>query len=383
MLPRLHQHAWMDESIEAFRAQVRRYIEGEMAPHVEHWRQQGFIPRAVWQGFGAMGFLLPELDEDYGGSGVSLAYQLVVQDELARAELPVTTAVHSIATHYIRDFGTDAQKARWLPRLVSGELLAGIAMTEPGCGSDLKAIATRARLEDGHYVIDGAKTFITSGQTCNLLVLVARTGDAGSGSKGLSLLVLETENLPGFRVGRLLEKIGMQASDTAELFFDNVRVPADQLLGTEEGKGFAQLMGQLPYERLLIAMPAAAVIDLALELTVAYTQSRKMFGQTLFDLQNTRFKLAEVATTAHVVRSFLNDCTQRLVDGRLDAEAAYMAKWWCTEQQCRVTDECLQLFGGYGFMTEYPIARLFTASRVQKIYGGANEVMKDLIARKL
>lgn len=383
MLPRLHQHPWMDESIEGFRAQVRRYVEGEMAPHTGHWRQQGFIPREVWQGFGAMGFLLPELDEAYGGSGVSLAYQLVVQDELARAELPVTTAVHSIATHYIRDFGTEEQKARWLPRLVSGELLAGIAMTEPGCGSDLKGIATRARLEDGHYVVDGAKTFITSGQTCNLLVLVARTGEAGSGSKGLSLLVLETENLPGFRVGRLLEKIGMQASDTAELFFDGVRVPAGQLLGGQEGKGFAQLMGQLPYERLLIAMPAAAVIDLALELTVAYAKERKMFGQTLFDLQNTRFKLAEVATTAHVVRSFLNDCTQRLVDGRLDAEAAYMAKWWCTEQQCRVTDECLQLFGGYGFMTEYPIARLFTASRVQKIYGGANEIMKDLIARAL
>ena len=381
MLPKLHQHAWMDESIEAFRAQVRRYIEGEMAPHAEQWRQQGFIPREVWKGFGTMGFLLPELDEAYGGSGVSLAYQLVVQDELARAELPVTTAVHSIATHYIRDFGTEEQKSRWLPRLVSGEMLAGIAMTEPGCGSDLKAITTRARLEDGHYLIDGAKTFITSGQTCNLLVLVARTGDAGS--KGISLLVLETENLPGFRVGRLLEKIGMQASDTAELFFDGVRVPADQLLGGEEGKGFAQLMGQLPYERLLIAMPAAAVIDLALELTVAYAKERKMFGQTLFDLQNTRFKLAEVATTAHVVRSFLNDCTQRLVDGRLDAEAAYMAKWWCTEQQCRVTDECLQLFGGYGFMAEYPIARLFTASRVQKIYGGANEVMKDLIARAL
>lgn len=381
MLPKLHQHAWRDESIEAFRAQVRRYIEGEMAPHAEQWRQQGFIPREVWKGFGTMGFLLPELDEAYGGSGVSLAYQLVVQDELARAELPVTTAVHSIATHYIRDFGTEEQKSRWLPRLVSGEMLAGIAMTEPGCGSDLKAITTRARLEDGHYLIDGAKTFITSGQTCNLLVLVARTGDAGS--KGISLLVLETENLPGFRVGRLLEKIGMQASDTAELFFDGVRVPADQLLGGEEGKGFAQLMGQLPYERLLIAMHAAAVIDLALELTVAYAKERKMFGQTLFDLQNTRFKLAEVATTAHVVRSFLNDCTQRLVDGRLDAEAACMAKWWCTEQQCRVTDECLQLFGGYGFMAEYPIARLFTASRVQKIYGGANEVMKDLIARAL
>jgi len=381
MLPQLHRHAWMDDSIEAFREQVRRYLAGELTPHMDTWRRQGFIPREVWRGLGEMGFLLPEMDEAYGGSGVSLAYQLVVQDEMARTELPATTGVHSIAAHYIRSYGTDAQKARWLPRLVNGELLVGIAMTEPGCGSDLKAIATRARREGDHYVIDGAKTFITNGQTCNLLVVVARTG--GPGSKGLSLLVLETENLPGFRVGRLLEKIGQQVSDTAELFFDGVRVPADQLLGEVEGQGFAQLMGQLPYERMLIAVPAAATIELALELTVAYTQQRKAFGQSLFDFQNTRFKLAEVATLAHVVRSFVNDCIQRMLDGTLDDEAAYMAKWWCTEQQCRVTDECLQLFGGYGYMAEYPIARLFTASRVQKIYGGANEVMKDLIARKL
>jgi len=381
MLPQLHRHAWMDDSIEAFREQVRRYLAGELTPHMDTWRRQGFIPREVWRGFGEMGFLLPEMDEAYGGSGVSLAYQLVVQDEMAKAELPATTGVHSIAAHYIRSYGTDAQKARWLPRLVNGEMLVGIAMTEPGCGSDLKAIATRARREGDHYVIDGAKTFITNGQTCNLLVVVARTG--GPGSKGLSLLVLETENLPGFRVGRLLEKIGQQVSDTAELFFDGVRVPADQLLGEVEGQGFAQLMGQLPYERMLIAVPAAATIELALELTVAYTQQRKAFGQSLFDFQNTRFKLAEVATLAHVVRSFVNDCIQRMLDGTLDDEAAYMAKWWCTEQQCRVTDECLQLFGGYGYMAEYPIARLFTASRVQKIYGGANEVMKDLIARKL
>jgi len=381
MLPQLHRHAWMDESIDAFREQVRRFITREMVPHLDTWRRQGFVPRDVWRRFGEMGFLLPELDEAYGGAGVSRAYQLVVQDELALAEMPMNTAVHSIAAHYVRAYGTDEQKQRWLPRLVSGELFAGIAMTEPGCGSDLKAIRTTARQEAGGYVIDGAKTFITNGQTCNLLVVVARTG--GAGSKGLSLLVLETQDLPGFRVGRLLDKIGQHASDTAELFFDGVRAPANQLLGGVEGQGFAQLMGQLPYERMLIAVPAAATIELALSLTVAYTQERQAFGQRLFDFQNTRFKLAEVATTAHVVRSFVNDCTQRLLDGTLDDEAAYMAKWWCTEQQCRVTDECLQLFGGYGYMAEYPIARLFTASRVQKIYGGANEVMKDLIARKL
>ena len=230
-------------------------------------------------------------------------------------------------------------------------------------------------------MIDGAKTFITNGFTGNLLIVAART--SGAGSKGVSLFVLETENLPGFRVGRLLEKIGMQASDTAELFFDSVRVPADQLLGGVEGQGFGQLMGALPYERMVIAVPAAAVIDRALELTIEYTKQRKIFGAPLFDMQTTRQKLAEMATIAHVVRSFVNDCTQRLLDGTLDNEAAYMAKWWCTEQQCRVVDECLQLFGGYGYMAEYPIARMYAASRVQKIYGGANEVLKDLVSRKL
>ncbi|AEB84060.1 acyl-CoA dehydrogenase family protein [Alicycliphilus denitrificans] len=381
MLPQLHRHSWMDESIEAFREQVRRYIAAEFSPHLDGWRRQGYVPRQVWRGFGEMGFLLPEMDEAYGGAGASLAYQLVAQDELAKAEMPNNLAVHTIASHYIRAYGTEAQKQRWLPRLVNGEMLAAIAMTEPGCGTDLKAIGTRARRDGGGYVIDGAKTFITNGFTCNLLIVVARTG--GPGSRGLSLIVLETEDLPGFRVGRLLEKIGLHASDTAELFFDGVRVPADQLLGGEEGQGFGQLMGQLPYERMLIAVPAAATIELALQLTLDYARERKVFGAPLLDMQNTRFKLAEVATIAHVVRTFVNDCTQRLVDGKLDAEAAYMAKWWCTEQQCRVVDECLQLFGGYGYMTEYPIARLYAASRVQKIYGGANEVMKDLIARKL
>ena len=382
MLPRLHQHAWMDESVEAFRDQLRRYIAGEMTPHLDGWRRQGYIPREVWQGFGAMGFLLPELDEDWGGAGANLAYQLVVQDEMARAELPAgTTSVHSIAAHYILAYGTDAQKQRWLPRLASGELLGAIAMTEPGCGSDLKAIGTRARRDGEHYVIDGAKTFITNGFTCNLLVLGVRTGETGS--RGLSLVVLETENLPGFNVGRRLEKLGQHASDTAELSFEGVRVPVDQLLGAKEGQAFGQLMGQLPFERLLIAVPAAAVIERALEQTVQYCKERKAFGQTLFDFQNTRFKLAEVATLAHIVRSFVNDCTQRLLDGTLDNEAAYMAKWWCTEQQCRATDECLQLFGGYGYMAEYPIARMYADARVQKIYGGANEILKDLIARSL
>ncbi len=381
MLPQLHRHPWMDEEIEAFREQARRYIAGELSPHLDGWRRQGFIPREVWRPFGQMGLLLPELDEAYGGAGASLAYQLVVQDELAKAEMPANTAVHTIASHYILDYGTEAQKQRWLPQLASGEMLAGIALTEPGCGSDLKALRTKARREGDAYVIDGAKTFITNGFTANLLVVAVRTGEAGS--RGVSLVVLETEKLPGFRIGRRLEKLGQHASDTAELFFDGVRVPADQLLGGKEGDGFAQLMSQLPYERLLLAVPAAAVIERAVELTVEYTRQRQAFGQPLAGFQNTRYKLAECATLAHVVRSFVNDCIQRLLDGRLDDEAAYMAKWWCTEQQGKVTDECLQLFGGYGYMAEYPIARLYADARVQRIYGGTTEIMKDLIARRL
>jgi acyl-CoA dehydrogenase len=381
MLPRQYRHRWMNEEIEAFRDQARRYIATELSPRLDLWRHQGYIPREVWRGFGKMGLLLPELPEIWGGAGATLAHQLVVQDELAKGEMPANTGVHGIAAHYILDYGTPAQQRRWLPSLSTGELFAGIALTEPGCGSDLKSLRTRARREGDEYVIDGAKTFITNGYTSNFLLVAVRTGEAGG--SGVSLIVLETTDLPGFRVGRRLEKLGQHASDTAELAFEGVRVPVGNLLGGVEGKGFGQLMSQLPYERLLIAVPAAAVIERAVELTVEYTAKRMAFGQTLSQFQNTRFKLAECATVAHVVRAFVNDCIQRMLDGTLDNEAAYMAKWWTSEQQCRVTDECLQLFGGYGYMADYPIARLYADSRVQKIYGGSNEIMKDLIARRL
>lgn len=381
MLPQLHRHAWMDDDIEAFRQQVRRLIETELAPQLDGWRRQGFIPREIWCRLAELGALLPEIEERYGGSGASLAYQLVLTEELARAEVPASTMVHTIVAHYIAAYGTEEQKIRWLPRMARGELMAGIAMTEPHCGSDLKTLATRARREGGEYVVDGAKTFISGAYSGNMLVVAVRTG--GQGSRGVSLLVMETGSLPGFKVARRLEKIGFHASDTCELFFDQVRVPVDNLLGGEEGHGFTQLMSQLAYERMLIAVTSAAVIERAVELTVEYTRQRRAFGGTLADLQNTRFRLAECATTAHVVRTFVNDSIQRLLEGKLDAEAAYMAKWWCTEQQCRVTDECLQLFGGYGYMAEYPIARMYADSRMQKIVGGANEVMKDLIARRL
>ncbi|MFL9991916.1 acyl-CoA dehydrogenase family protein [Paraburkholderia sediminicola] len=381
MLPQPFRHEWMDAEVDAFREQVRRFIARELASSLESWRRQGYIPREVWKPFAQMGFLLPELDEKYGGAGASLAYQCVVQDELAKAEFSGNTTVHTIAAHYILDYGTEAQMQRWLPGLASGELFAGIALTEPGCGSDLQALRTRAVRDGDEYVINGAKTFITNGFTANLLVVAVRTG--GAGSKGVSLFVVETENLAGFQVGRRLEKLGHHACDTAELSFQDVRIPADQLLGEMEGQGFAQLMSQLPYERMLLAVPAAAVIELAVELTLEYTQQRQVFGQPLYAFQNTRFKIAECATLAHVVRTFVNDCVQRLVDGTLDETSAYMAKWWCTEQQCKVVDECLQLFGGYGYMVEYPIARLYADARLQRIYGGTNEIMKELIARRL
>lgn len=376
----LNSWPWMSEDVVQFRNSARRFIEAEFAPRLDGWRRQGHVDGEAWREAGALGLLLPELPEEWGGAGGTVAHQMVWQEELARAEMPVSASVHSIAAHYILDYGTDEQRRRWLSRMASGELFAGIAMTESGAGSDLQAIRTRALRDGGQYVVQGSKTFITNGSTANLMLIVARTGD---GPKEFSILVMETEALEGYSVGPLLEKLGQKASDTTELFFDDVRVPAANLLGGAEGKGFAQLMAQLPYERILLAVAAAAIMERALELTVAYTKERKAFGQPLFEFQNTRFRLAECATAAHVVRSFVNDCIQRLSEGQLAPTVAYMAKWWCAEQQFRMLDECLQLFGGYGYMTEYPIARMWADARVQKIYGGTNEIMKELIARSL
>jgi acyl-CoA dehydrogenase len=382
MLPTPLRHAWMTDEIEMLRDQARRFVEAKLAPRLPRWREQGHADKGAWKEVGAMGMLLPEMPENLGGSGGTLAHQLVLQEEFARAEVPASSLVHCLVAHYLLDCGTDEQKQRWLPRMATGELFAGIAMTEPGAGSDLQAVRTRATRDGDHYLVSGAKTFITNGYTGNMLAVVVKT-DPNLGAKGISLIVMETEGLEGFRVGRILEKIGNKASDTCELFFDEVRVPVENLVGGVEGQGFAQLMSQLPFERMLIAVTAAAIIERALELTLVYTKDRKVFGQAVFDFQNTRFKLAECATLAHVVRSFVNDCIQRLLNGQLDAEAAYMAKWWCTEQQCRVLDDCLQLFGGYGYMAEFPIARMYADARVQKIYGGTNELMKELIGRRL
>jgi acyl-CoA dehydrogenase len=290
--------------------------------------------------------------------------------------------VHNICAHYVLAYGTEAQKQRWLPRLASGELVGAIAMSEPAAGSDLQGIRTRALRRGDAYILDGSKTFISNGQVANLICVVART-DPAAGAKGISLLMVETDGLAGFRRGRTLDKIGLPGQDTSELFFDDCGVPAASLLGSAEGAGFAQLMEQLPYERVLVALTGVATIERAVRLTTEYARERRAFGKTLIEMQNTRFKLAEAATIAHVGRVFIDSCIQRYMAGTLDTATASMAKWWLTDMQCQVIDECLQLFGGYGYMRDYPIAQMYADARVQRIYGGSNEIMKEIIARTL
>ena len=294
----------------------------------------------------------------------------------------MNVSVHIILAHYILNQGTAAQKAKFLPKMATGELIGAIAMSEPGAGSDLQGVRTTARLEGDHYVVNGSKTFISNGYLADLMVVVCRTSDV-PGSKGISLLLVETKEAPGFRVGKKLHKLGQKGNDTCELFFEDVKVPKENLLGEVEGRGFAQLMTELPYERLIIGVYAVAAIERAVKLTVDYTRERKAFGKSLIDLQNTRFKLAEAKTHAVVARTFLDKCIEELLAGRLDTVTASMAKYWTTDLQCQVIDECLQLFGGYGYTVEYPIAQMWADARVQRIYGGANEIMKELIARSL
>ncbi len=290
--------------------------------------------------------------------------------------------VHSIAAHYVLNYGSEEQKQRWLPRMASGELVGAIAMTEPGAGSDLKGIRTKAVRDGDHYVVNGSKIFITNGSIATILMLVVRT-DAADRKRGLSILMVETKGLAGYRVGRVLDKMGMTAQDTAELFFEDVRVPADCLLGGEEGKGMHQLMGDLPYERLTIALGGVAAMEGAVAETARYVKERKAFGQAIGEFQNTRFKLAEVTTITRVARTFVDRCIEQLVEGTLDTETAAMAKWWVTDMQQQVMDECVQLHGGYGYMNEYLVCRMFADSRVQRIYGGTNEIMKELISRSV
>jgi acyl-CoA dehydrogenase len=376
--------AWMSEDLRVFDGEARKFLERECLPHSEKWIKQQHVDRATWRKAGEAGLLCPSTPEEYGGAGGTFAHEAVIIDHLGQLGIDGwgITLHNAIVAPYIFHCGTEEQKKRWLPRLASGELVAAIAMTEPGTGSDLQSVKTTARLDGNHYVINGSKTFITNGGTANFVIVVAKT-DPSQGSRGISLLVVETDEVEGFRRGRVLDKIGQKANDTAELFFDEVRVPTSNLIGAGEGQGFVQLMQQLPQERLIIALQAMAVIERALETTIAYVKERKAFGKVLLDFQNTQFKLAECKTEATVAKVFCNHATGLLLEKKLDPFMASMAKLWLTEVQCRVVDECLQLHGGYGYMNEYPIARMYADARVQKIYGGTNEIMKVLIARSL
>jgi acyl-CoA dehydrogenase len=374
----------MTEELDVFRDQFRKFLARDLAPHAQTWRDQKLVDRSAWRALGEMGALLPSVPEIYGGLGANFAYEAAVIEDIETVVPEVTTgvSVHSaIVAHYILNYGSEEQKRRWLPKMASGEFVGAIAMTEPGTGSDLQGVRTTARKHGNNYVINGQKTFITNGQAADLIIVVARTGEPGA--KGISLIVLETAGNEGFRRGRNLDKIGLHASDTSELFFDNAVAPPENLLGSEEGNGFVQLMQQLPQERLSLAVGAVASMERAIKLTADYTKERKAFGKPIIEFQNTAFKLAERKTEAMIARVFVDWCVERLVAGELDTVTASMAKWWCSQKQVETADECLQLHGGYGYMEEYPIARMFVDARIQKIYGGTNEIMKLLIARSL
>ena len=382
----IYRSSWMTEELDVFRDQFRKFLARDLAPHAERWRLQKMVDRSAWTALGAMGALLPSVPEAYGGLGASFAYDAAVFEDIESIvpeALGGVSVSSGIVAHYILNYGSEQQKRRWLPGMARGELIGAIAMTEPGTGSDLQAVRTTAKLvNDGdgdHYVINGAKTFITNGQNANHVIVVCRTGAEG-GAKNISLVMVETDR-PGFRRGRQLEKVGMHAQDTSELFFDDLRVPVDHLIGSKEGQGFFQLMEQLPQERLIIAVSGIGAMERALEETLRYTKERKAFGKTVWDFQNTRFKLAEVQAVVLAARAFVDACMVAHLKGELDAARAALAKCWVSEQQCKVMDECLQLFGGYGYMMEYPIAELYVDARVQRIYGGTNEIMKELASR--
>ncbi|MFZ3004414.1 MAG: acyl-CoA dehydrogenase family protein [Undibacterium umbellatum] len=375
--------SWMTPELETFRDAVRRFVDAEVTPHQEHWKKQQHVDRNVWDKGGAMGILLADIPEEYGGSGGSFAHQSIVFEELTYAgDMAFGIHVHAIVAHYILNQGTEEQKLKYLPKLASGEMIAAIAMSEPGAGSDLKGIRTTARRDGDSYVINGSKTFISNGYMADLVVVVTKT-DPEAGAKGVSLIMVETRDCPGYRVGRILEKIGQKGQDTCELFFDDVRVPLDRVLGGVEGKGFTQLMTELPYERTILGVSGVAAIERALDLTITHTRERKAFGQALIEMQNTRFVLAEIKTEATIARTFIDRCIVDMMEGRMDTELASMAKYWISDLQCKVIDQCLQLFGGYGYMLEYPIAQMYVDARVQRIYGGANEIMKEIISRNL
>ena len=373
----------LEQEHEDFRQTVRSFLEKEVVPHHAQWEADGQVSRDVWRAAGEQGLLCFDVDEEYGGAGVKdFRYNMVVAEEMCRAGasgpgFPVHT---DIIVPYISQLGTAEQKQRWLPGLVSGELISAIAMTEPGAGSDLQGIRTSAVDHGDHYVLNGAKTFISNGILSDLVIVVCRT-DPDAGHQGISLLVVE-RGMAGFDRGRNLDKVGMKAQDTAELFFDDVVVPKENLLG-EEGTGFISLMMNLPQERISIAVMAVAAVEQMLELSLDYAKGRQQFGKPIGSFQHNRFLLAEMATEAHIARVFVNDCVQRLNAGQVDTSLASMAKWWTTELQKKVTDQAVQLHGGYGYMLEYPVAKAFLDGRIQTIYGGTTEIQKEIIGRSL
>ncbi len=371
---------------ESFRDSFRKFVDKEIAPFHAEWEEQGYVDRAVWTKAGENGFLCMSMPEEYGGSEADKLYSVIQFEEIARAGFTgIGYSLHSeIVAPYILHYGTPEQKARYLPKMATGEMIGAIAMSEPAAGSDLQGIkATAIQQADGSYLLNGSKTFITNGWHADVVVVVAKTNPA-AGGKGTSLLLVE-RGMPGFSVGKRLKKMGMKAQDTSELFFDNVRVPAENLLGgaAYENKGFICLMEQLPWERLQIAISAVAAAQAAIDWTVDYVKKRKVFGQPVASFQNTRFKLAELQTEVQVARVFVDKCCELICQDKLDTATASMAKYWTTDLQCKVMDECVQLFGGYGYMWEYPITRAYADARVQRIYGGTNEIMKEVITRAM
>ncbi|MDB5584177.1 MAG: acyl-CoA dehydrogenase [Bradyrhizobium sp.] len=375
----------MDDDLRIFADSVARFLDREApATRVQKWRDEGCVERDFWTKAGEQGFLGVSVPAEYGGAGGDFRHDVVLIDQVARREVSgFAISLHNgVVAPYVVAHGTEEQKRRWLPRLCNGEMIAAVAMSEPDVGSDLQKMRTTARRDGDGYRINGQKTFITNGQLANFIVVAAKT-DPEAGAKGISLLVVDADQANGFRRGRHLDKIGCEAQDTSELFFDDVWVPAENLLGLEEGLGFRQLMTELPRERLVIAIQAQAMIEAALAETIDYVKQRKAFGQPIFDFQNTQFKLAEAKTQATIARVFLNDCLRLVLDGELSGARAAMAKYWITELQGRIIDDCLQMHGAYGYMSEYRIGRMYKDARVSRIYGGANEIMKVLIARSL
>lgn len=378
-----YRSPWVDDEVAALKDMAGKFFETVAIPQRERWEEQQRVDREFWLAAGSQGLLCAAIPEIYGGGGGTLAHDFAIfEAQAATGESGFGNHVHSgLVAHYLLTYGTEDQKLRWLPRMATGELIGAVAMTEPEGGSDLKALRTTAIRHGDDYIVNGSKTFISNGVNADLIILVLKTAP-GDGTRGVSLLVLETRDAPGFNVGRVLNKVGMKAQDTAELFFDDVRVPVGNLLGAE-GMGYGYAMAQLAHERLVVADWGIAVMERAVAETVAYTKSRRAFGGPLIDMQNTRFELADCATITRVARVFVDHCIVRHLRGELDKTTASMAKAWVTEQQCQVLDRCVQLFGGYGYMLEYPIARLHADARVQKVYAGTNEVMKELVARSL